>query len=413
MRKIGRYTAAIMLLTVGMAMILDKATGSMYTNRLVQWWPALLILFGAEYVLLHLGNMRNGKRLRLDVGSLLFAGVLSFIAVGMTNNAMPHDNRLSLGGIFSFAGEAGYRFNKDPLHVPLSPDITDVIVDNPSGNVTVKAAHVEDIAVEAVVWVDQVDKEEAAQIAEQSGIEFHSENDSNLTISAQGKEYGHKLFGKRKPRINLVVTIPVKQKMNMELQLINGKAEAAGLPIRERFAATTTNGEISVSGLAGDVRLKSTNGKIFASHMEGQTTLKTTNGTVSLQNSQGNADLSSTNGEVLAENIKGTLRIKTTNGSITVSGVEQSLNARSTNGAIRAASSKIDGDWELETTRGSIEVGLPSNADMEVKGEGVPGRIASDFPLQTDNRSIRGTIGNGKHRLIIETNGAIAIHKED
>jgi DUF4097 and DUF4098 domain-containing protein YvlB len=401
-----------MLLVVGTAMIIDKAAGSSYTTLVMTGWPLVLISLGVEYLLFHFWYKSADKRLKLDVGGILFAFILSSVVIG-TTQAMFFDKWFHGSGLFSFSEESGYRFDKETVNIPLDAQTGKLIVNNPAGDVSVKADQVDHIQVEAVVWVDTVSREEAEQIAGQSRVEYNQSDDSTLKITAQGKQYGSGLFSKRNPRMNLVVTIPSTQKLDLELQLINGKAAAAGLPVKEQITATTVNGEISISDISANVKLSSTNGKIAAANIKGDTEMSTTNGILTLKGNVGDARLNSTNGEIRADDIAGSLRATTTNGNIFVNGILQGLSAHTTNGAVHVDSGNVGGDWDIKTTHGKISITLPSTADVKVMGEGGYGHITSDFPLKIDKRSITGILGAGTHRLSVETNGSIAIRKAD
>ncbi|WP_248928267.1 DUF4097 family beta strand repeat-containing protein [Paenibacillus hamazuiensis] len=413
MHKVGRFTAAVMLICVGLAVIADKSTGSHFTQLALQWWPVLLILLGVELVLYNFRHANADKPLRLDVGGILLALILSAVVMGGSQATQFYEKWMSFDGVLSYADESGYKFEKAAVSIPLDADTEKLFVENPSGSVSVKAGPVEQVQVEAVVWVDKVGQDEAATIAEQSGVEWDTSR-SVLSIKAQGKEYGEKgLFSRRKPRVNLTVILPAKQKVDVELKLTNGKAEAAQLPIREELSVRTTNGEIAVTDLSGNVSLSTTNGQIVASKIGGYADLETTNGSVALKEIQGNVEAKTTNGEVQADHVNGSLTVKTTNGTVTVTEATGQLEIQTNNGSIRAQSRKVGGDWELKASHGAIDLALPANADMEVDGEGRLTDVRSDFPLNISKDSVSGRIGKGTYELKLDTAGPVVIRKLD
>ena len=73
-------------------------------------------------------------------------------------------------------------------------------------------------------------------------------------------------------------------------------------------------------------------------------------------------------------------------------------------------------DLQFSTVNGSVVVSLPAGANAEVEAGTVNGSLESDFPLtiqgRFSNRRMRGTIGDGGHRLKMETvNGGITIRR--
>lgn len=99
---------------------------------------------------------------------------------------------------------------------------------------------------ELTVIVKMVNENEAKTIADESKLKF-SESGNTLELQAVTKEYPSSYVGSRKPRMNLVITLPEKQEVNLEMQLENGKINASRLPIKERLIGETTNGEIQIS----------------------------------------------------------------------------------------------------------------------------------------------------------------------
>lgn len=122
------------------------------------------------------------------------------------------------------------------------------------------------------------------------------------------------------------------------------------------------------------------------------------------------------NGDIDVRRIAGDVRASTVNGDVNV---ESGGNAEGStvNGSIRATmETDLRSDLEFNTVNGSVTVALPSGANADVEASTVNGSMASDFPLTVQgrfsNRRMRGTIGDGGHRLRLETvNGGIEIRR--
>ena len=122
------------------------------------------------------------------------------------------------------------------------------------------------------------------------------------------------------------------------------------------------------------------------------------------------------NGDVNVRRVAGDVRASTVNGDVNV---ESGGNAQGStvNGSIRATmGTDLRSDLDFNTVNGSVTVALPAGANAEVEASTVNGSMSSDFPLTVQgrfsNRRMRGTIGDGGHRLRLETvNGGIEIRR--
>jgi len=124
----------------------------------------------------------------------------------------------------------------------------------------------------------------------------------------------------------------------------------------------------------------------------------------------GNVNISGVAGEVVAESVNGDLDISDLAGDVGLSTV---------NGSIDAEFSRLEGEQRVkaETVNGRVTIKLPANADVEVSADTLNGGIsAGDFGLEVEKgfvgSDLNGKIGNGSARLNIDTvNGAIKIRK--
>ena len=63
--RVGRYTAAALLIVVGVLLIMDKQSGTDYLYGMVDWWPLLLVAktrVFVEYVVEHFRESGLGQR---------------------------------------------------------------------------------------------------------------------------------------------------------------------------------------------------------------------------------------------------------------------------------------------------------------------------------------------------------------
>jgi DUF4097 and DUF4098 domain-containing protein YvlB len=233
---------------------------------------------------------------------------------------------------------------------------------------------------------------------------------SRLKLAAAGKEYGEgPPWMTRRPAIDMVITVPSNIQVSMDFEMSNGKFQADQLTLRKDLKVRTTNGEIKVSSITGDLDLESSNAAIKSMKTKGNLQFETTNGSVEVEDHQGDARIVSTNGKLRTAAVTGSIDAETTNGSIVITDAPQELKARTTNGSVEVASRTVNGDWDVETSHGRIVLKLPAAGDYKISGEGQHGEINSNLPFQIRKDQIEGTVGSGKHGISIETKGSISI----
>ncbi|WP_028550038.1 DUF4097 family beta strand repeat-containing protein [Paenibacillus sp. UNC451MF] len=416
MRKAGRYTAALLLVLVGAAVIADQYMGSHWTALLIDWWPVLFVALGVEYILFNIKYGDSDKQLKLDISGVIVAVILSAVVIGSTQSASLFRNwsgNLNLGeAMLSFTQE-GHKFEQGTTTITLANGVDKVTVRNPSGNVVLKQGSSDQMQIQSTVYVALDDEQEASEIASESRLEQRVQG-NELTIISEGAEYGGSFWHQRKARTDLVISLPQQVKLDMDLETSNGKITADQLVFKQELKLKTTNGEIQVSSVeAAKIDLESTNARITASQTKGNMKLETTNGLLNVKNHQGDAELSSTNGSLELSHVSGSVAAETTNGNIQIIEAPHELKANTTNGSVDVTSLIVNGDWDIETTHGNIKLALPSNGNFTVKGEGQNGSIQSALPLQIGKKSIEGVIGTGKNKIQLETKGNISIQKAE
>jgi DUF4097 and DUF4098 domain-containing protein YvlB len=414
MRKAGRYTAALLLIAVGCAVIIDKYASLHLTALLVEWWPILFISLGLEYILLNMRYGESDKQLRLDLRGVVFAVLISAVVIGSTNTAALFQNwtgAFDFGKSFvtSTMGGEGRKFTKEAELISLPSDLDRISIHNESnGSITIQSGSGSQLQVEATVYVALDDEKEAAEIANQTQVK-QSFSGHTLQLVAEGGEYGGEFWSRKRPAIDVVITVPAQLQANMDVELTNGRLKADQLALKKQLKILTTNGEIQLTGIEADIDLESTNAQVTTNATKGRLKLSTTNGSIEAGNHEGNAELESTNGELRLTGVTGDIKASTTNGNIKIVEALRSLKAETTNGDLEITSHAVNGEWDLETNHGKMNLALPSNGDYRVKGEANKGNIQTALPLQVRKDNIEGSIGNGKNLIKLDTKGSLTI----
>ncbi len=202
---------------------------------------------------------------------------------------------------------------------------------------------------------------------------------------------------------NRIVIEAVKPEGRTEIGWNNSRSVSfvVHVPKQTDVTASSGDGSITASGVAGTVSLKSGDGSIKAADLTGDVTIHTGDGSIE------------------AENVTGALNMSTGDGSMSISGAPKSLKAHSGDGSVHvdvASAARPGEDWDISTGDGSVTVALPSGFNAQLDAHTGDGDISADeFGLHPSNDSkndLRGVIGSGGPTLRIRSgDGSIHLSK--
>ncbi|WP_254763604.1 DUF4097 family beta strand repeat-containing protein [Natrinema marinum] len=144
---------------------------------------------------------------------------------------------------------------------------------------------------------------------------------------------------------------------------------------------------------------------------------ETTNGDVKVRDVTGELVADTTNGRIDIEGVDGGLVADSTNGAVHAAGVSGDLQAETTNGNIDVALAANGGDLTADTTNGEVTVRAPPSLDATVSVSTTNGSVTIEGFDGSDissNGDLEATLGDGARRLQIETtNGSVTIRSDD
>jgi hypothetical protein len=164
------------------------------------------------------------------------------------------------------------------------------------------------------------------------------------------------------------------------------------LPKECRLTAGTSDGDISATGLKGDLSFKTSDGDIRLNDVEGRLQVRSSDGAITL------------------DNVRGDVEAHASDGNIEVSGVLTGLNLRASDGDIKVRvqpGSKMTSPWEIGTSDGSVEAAVAPDFAAQLWLHTGDGDIDCVLPVtvegKTTGHNVRGTIGTGGSLLTIKT----------
>lgn len=451
MFKLGRMTAGIVIFTIGSLLLWDLLKGRNNIALLSEWWPVVFILLGIEMILYTTVLKGKAGKLKLDAPGFAAALVITVTAYAVTQYAdFPvkwlDQFNVDLNGRLDYGEEKGFRFDKNVIKVPFDEDVTSINIINANGDVTVRSGDVEEVELQATVWVDLANEAEAAEIADQSVVEIKPGGE--IVIEGKGHAFGPN--GNRLPRMNMMIVIPeleVPPAVNeteppvMDTELPEGDPAAttdvAGLsgseleaeaeigdteptdsaiieptPLLEQLSPAdlvepfepiqtikleieSDNGSVSVSELNAmdGVSIRNGSGLVKLSFIQGPVTVKGMNSSIETELVAGESSLTTENGTILAKSMsEGSIYASTLNGDIQLRDIEGDLDVETKNGGIlvSGAASNI----KVDTLNGNIDISSPvvgGNWDLDSS----VGEIRLRVPF-TGNYSVYGSVTFGK-----------------
>jgi DUF4097 and DUF4098 domain-containing protein YvlB len=197
------------------------------------------------------------------------------------------------------------------------------------------------------------------------------------------------------------------------------------VPHDTEVSTQVASGSQTITNVRGPVKAEAASGSIRVDHIDRQTQLNTLSGSIDAQNIGDDLRAQSASGSVTAANIKGDVRISALTGTTQVSGPGGRVDADTASGTVEvqgatrdvkahAVSGRVDVQgnpsessyWDLKTTSGVVQLGVPPNANFHLSAEAVSGQIKTDVPIVIEEQgkhSLRARMGNGGGRIEVRT----------
>jgi hypothetical protein len=166
------------------------------------------------------------------------------------------------------------------------------------------------------------------------------------------------------------------------------------------------NAELRTSG--GPINIQGTHGRVLA---------HTSGGSIRMTDVGGDVDASTSGGSISVDGVSGRMKVHTSGGSVSASGIKGMVDASTSGGSVRAAFlAQPTGDCRFQTSGGSINLSLPSDARVNLDASTSGGRVSTDFAMPYRDRheenQLRAPLNGGGPQLYAHTaGGGIRIRK--
>ncbi len=212
--------------------------------------------------------------------------------------------------------------------------------------------------------------------------------------------------------VSIAYTLEVPRETSVSSSSVSGSQTVRN--VRGPVQAESVSGSVRAQDIGRDVRLSSTSGSI---------TVESCGDDVRASSISGNVTVSKATGDVLAHTISGNVEVNnpggrvdadTSSGSVEVRGANGDAKAHATAGRVVVQGNPSGNSfWELKTVSGSVNIGVPSNANFHLSASAVSGQISAQIPIMIEEQgkhSLRARMGSGGGRVEVHTvSGAIEV----
>jgi hypothetical protein len=193
----------------------------------------------------------------------------------------------------------------------------------------------------------------------------------------------------------------VDVRTDFERQLGDAEVEfTITVPAGTNVSIRTGSGDVTVSGIRGELRAEAVGGGIKATSLGQVRLLRTLSGNVSLENAESNdVTVSTLAGAVTIHQLKArSADVRTVSGDLTVTDSEsERLIAQSLSGRVEMTGPLArTGRYSLQSQSGDIRFIPIGTEDFELEAATVSGSVRSEFPITVDDRQVSGSDGGGR-----------------
>jgi len=325
---------------------------------------------------------------------------------------------------------AGHRAEREDRETVTVGDQTGVFVVNPRGRaVVIGNADARTITIVATRVAEARSKEDAEALLEK--VEWKvSEKDGQVVIKTtrEGDSGDRSLWSViRGDRATAWVDYAIEVPRRMDVRIATTSGEARIRRIDGGARVNATSGAVEVRDVGGGTRVELTSGSVDARDIRGDLTLVASSGSATVDGVDGSVEVTATSGSLALYRVSGNTSVTLVSGDLTVRGclgdvvfvtqsgdaeihdVEGSINAVSSSGDLDVVIVPVgDKEFNLSSSSGDIDVRYraPEDYGFKLDVNTNSGTIEGDLAIKVDTitrRQLKGIVGSGKSRVVIET----------
>lgn len=325
---------------------------------------------------------------------------------------------------------AGTKVQSDDRRTVTVDQQTLLTVENPRGRiVVVGTGDSRAVTIVATKVVHAGSREEADDIMKRLDYEISELEDEIRVVTRypEGIDARRGLLalvrGERRAEVSYAIEIP--SVFSVRTATTSGGVRVTG--IKGSAEVQATSGDVTLEDIGADAVVNLTSGRVEALSLRGGLQVTASSGNASINNIAGPFIMQATSGNVNASRVGGDMRVELVSGNMVLSGCLGSVDFSTSSGnaeihdvagSISAITSSGDLDvmilpvgekhFMLSSSSGDIGVSYPTAPDygfvldVNTSTGSIEGDMAIDVK-EIDRRRLRGVVGTGKSRVMIET----------
>ena len=222
----------------------------------------------------------------------------------------------------------------------------------------------------------------------------------------QGWEHWQKRFNLAK--IHFLITVP--QQYNIDLNTSNGDISVANLTGDVRVR--TSNSSLRFENLTGAVWGHTSGGSVEAVDVAGDVQVRTSGGSLRFGAIQGFISGRTSGGSIKVVDCSGGTDVRTSGGGIWLGGIGRNVTARTSGGSIQAdMTTQPQSECSLRTSGGQITCTLIPDIAVDLEAKTSGGRVSTNFAVESaiqgkvPKNRLEGSINGGGPLLKLRTSG--------
>ena len=246
---------------------------------------------------------------------------------------------------------------------------------------------------EYVNW--ELSEKEETKVTEANGM---------LTLDSPRRDNGIINFGVNNKSGYVNVYLPESYQGDLTATALSGDIDADMdliLGKEAALVASTTSGEICLLKVEAEtVDISSVSGDVDVDEITGETDISTTSGEIEVSACIGDCNASTVSGDITINSITGKSDFRTTSGAVRAEDLLGDGKVSTVSGDIRLHFIKADGDINVSTTSGIVDIYIPENTTVDFEASTTSGDINTFFDdelsFNKKGNHASGTYGDGE-----------------
>ncbi|MTI68976.1 MAG: DUF4097 domain-containing protein [Firmicutes bacterium] len=329
-KKVGIFTLAILLITLGSMFLIDNFYEFKLSYVLSIIWPIFIILLGLELIFTKLKSAKYDENTKLKIsGGSVFFIILILIVIGIGSEFGIYISGINIldnnDFIFNYKYDSNFSFDKE-ININ---DKEKIIIHNAYGDINVVKGSSENLILQTEILIKHDDEDYANEIS-----------NNIIEVKESGSTFFIKSLSDRYIKNNQIKDLET----NMTIKI----PEDVEIDIENKY------GDIDIKDMKKSISIKNKHGNVITSNIKNDLSIENSYGEIDLTNIEGNIEISNKHGEILTEGIKGNIKMINSYDNVIVKDIVGNVNITNTHD--RISSENITGNLTIDSKYCDIEI---------------------------------------------------------